>query len=77
MIDFRIVSRPYRGARRFMVMKNGFATRQKAEQYLEHAQREGWLAPDAYVRSQKVNTLKPVDCTVDIRTAAGGTLPPP
>lgn len=69
--DWRVVGRPHRGARRFMVMKSGFSCRTKAQRFLVLGQSEGWLSPDAYVRSQRVvENRKPVDHTADIRKAA-------
>lgn len=74
-IDYRIVGEPYRGTRRKIVIKNGFATKEEAIRYMEHGQKQGWISPTAFVRSQRVKQLQLVDCTKEIRIAASGTEP--
>lgn len=66
--DFRIMGRPYRGARRVVAMITGIETREAAEKKLEEGVAGGWLDPYAFVRSQRVkDDFQGVDSTADIR----------
>lgn len=51
--DWRIMGRPYRGARRVMKLLEGFRSREEAERALKDGIEKGELDPEAYVRSQK------------------------
>jgi hypothetical protein len=50
-----------------MAMVCGFTTRDEAATHLEQGIQEGWLSPDAFVRSQAVREVKKKDLTQEIR----------
>jgi hypothetical protein len=66
--DFRIVGKPYRCARRMMVMISGLTSQEKADKKLDEGIKGGWLDPFAYVRKQTVNLeFVGEDSTLDIQ----------
>lgn len=70
--DYRIMAQPYRGARRIITMKSGFATRKDAEAFLKLGQDGGWLSPRAYVTVRHVSEAYcAVDYTIPAQIAAG------
>lgn len=66
--DWRIMGKPYRGARRVMAIITGLLSETEAEQKLKEGIEGGWLSPEAYVRSQTVgDEFVGEDSTADIR----------
>lgn len=53
--DYRIIGKPYRTARRTMVMESGFATRDEAEAFMAKAIKEGACDPYSWTASRKVS----------------------
>lgn len=53
-IDYRVMGRPFRGTRRVVCIRSGFATRDEAEQYMQQQIDAESMDPYAYVRAQRV-----------------------
>jgi hypothetical protein len=52
--DWRIIGRPYRGARRTVVLKSGYATKDQASAAMASGIEAGGVDPNAWVQSCRV-----------------------
>ncbi len=52
--DWRIIGRPYRGARRVVTLQSGFASKPEAETALQVGIDAGTIDPNAWVQSRRV-----------------------
>lgn len=49
------MGRPFRGTRKVVCIKSGFATKEEALAFMQQEQQQGTMDPYAYVKAQRVS----------------------